>query len=206
MVCHFLIQGIFLTQGSNPCLPHCRQMLYHLSHQERSKGNPEEMPHTSDLNHHKGTTLPLIPPGVYTHTVLFLSDKYLTCFYTFHLNGNSFLQSQRARALSLTTGLAARIWGSLHCGPTSISGWKPKPHFKPLQAEAMEVTSSHLHGPPRSSSPLQPRSSRICSPADLRGPRPAPSMVPTPLPTTPSLPKAVPESQFLCLECENDYI
>ena len=29
--CHFLLQGIFLTQGSNPGLSHCRQMLYHLS-------------------------------------------------------------------------------------------------------------------------------------------------------------------------------
>ena len=31
--CHFLRQGIFLTQESNPGLPHCRQMLYRLSHQ-----------------------------------------------------------------------------------------------------------------------------------------------------------------------------
>ena len=31
--CHFLLQRIFLTQGSNPGLPYCRQMLYHLSHQ-----------------------------------------------------------------------------------------------------------------------------------------------------------------------------
>ena len=31
--CHFLLQGTFLTQGSNPGLPHCRQVLYHLSHQ-----------------------------------------------------------------------------------------------------------------------------------------------------------------------------
>ena len=31
--CHFLLQRIFLTQGSNPGLPHCRQMLYCLSHQ-----------------------------------------------------------------------------------------------------------------------------------------------------------------------------
>ena len=30
--CHSL-QGIFLTQGSNPDLPHCRQILYCLSHQ-----------------------------------------------------------------------------------------------------------------------------------------------------------------------------
>ena len=35
--CHFLLQGIFPTQGSNPGLSHCRQTLYHLSHQEVSK-------------------------------------------------------------------------------------------------------------------------------------------------------------------------
>ena len=32
--CHFLLQGIFLTQGSNPGLPHCRQTL----HQWNCKG------------------------------------------------------------------------------------------------------------------------------------------------------------------------
>ena len=32
--CHFLLQGIFPTQGLNPGLSHCRQTLYHLSHQE----------------------------------------------------------------------------------------------------------------------------------------------------------------------------
>ena len=32
----FKIQGIFPTQGSNPGLPHCRQILYQLSH----KGSP----------------------------------------------------------------------------------------------------------------------------------------------------------------------
>ena len=31
--CHSLLQGIFLTQGSNPGLLHCKQILYHLSHQ-----------------------------------------------------------------------------------------------------------------------------------------------------------------------------
>ena len=35
--CHFLLQRIFLTQGSNPGLLHCRQMLYHLSHQGSPK-------------------------------------------------------------------------------------------------------------------------------------------------------------------------
>ena len=31
--CHALLQGIFPIQGSNPGLPHCRQVLYLLSHQ-----------------------------------------------------------------------------------------------------------------------------------------------------------------------------
>ena len=31
-----LLQGLFPTQGSNPCLPHCRWILYQLSH----KGSP----------------------------------------------------------------------------------------------------------------------------------------------------------------------
>ena len=31
--CYFLLQGIFPTEGSNPGLLHCRQILYHLSHQ-----------------------------------------------------------------------------------------------------------------------------------------------------------------------------
>ena len=35
--CHFLLQGIFPTQGLNPGLLHCRQTLYHLSHQGSSK-------------------------------------------------------------------------------------------------------------------------------------------------------------------------
>ena len=35
--CYFLLQGIFPTQGSNPDLSHCRQTLYHLSHQGSPK-------------------------------------------------------------------------------------------------------------------------------------------------------------------------
>ena len=35
--CQVLLQGIFPTQGSNPGLPHCRQILYHMSHQGSSR-------------------------------------------------------------------------------------------------------------------------------------------------------------------------
>ena len=35
--CLSLLQGIFLTQGWNPGLPHCRQILYQLSYQGSPK-------------------------------------------------------------------------------------------------------------------------------------------------------------------------
>ena len=34
MGCRSLLLGIFLTQGLNPGLLHCRQIIYHLIHQE----------------------------------------------------------------------------------------------------------------------------------------------------------------------------
>ena len=40
-----LLQGIFRIQGSNPGLPHCRQLLYQLSHQgspQRLRGGPRK--------------------------------------------------------------------------------------------------------------------------------------------------------------------
>ena len=36
--CHALLQGIFPTQGLNPGLPHCRQILYHL----KPPGKPKD--------------------------------------------------------------------------------------------------------------------------------------------------------------------
>ena len=39
VVCHALLQGIFLTQGSNLDLLHYRQILYHLSPQGSPKGS-----------------------------------------------------------------------------------------------------------------------------------------------------------------------
>ena len=39
--CHFLLQGIFLTQGLNPGLRLHRQPLYQLSHQGRMDNNKD---------------------------------------------------------------------------------------------------------------------------------------------------------------------
>ena len=61
--------------------------------------------HISNLNCHKGTALWACPCG-YPHALYFI-------LLINRLHGNSLLQSQRARALSLTTGLVARIRLSL---------------------------------------------------------------------------------------------
>ena len=50
--CHSLLQGIFPIQGSNPGLLHCRQILYHQSHQ----GNPTRMQIS-----HNYTCIPSLP-------------------------------------------------------------------------------------------------------------------------------------------------
>ena len=42
-----LLQGIFPTQGLKPGLPHCRQILYQLSH----KGSPEAISSVQSLSH-----------------------------------------------------------------------------------------------------------------------------------------------------------
>ena len=57
--CHFLLQEIFLTQGSNPGLPHCWQTLYHLSHQGSStKGGKEDQSKPTLFSFHR-VSLPL---------------------------------------------------------------------------------------------------------------------------------------------------
>ena len=47
MGCHFLLQGIFPTQGLNPGLSYCRQTLYHLSHQGSLPGLPPKITNIS---------------------------------------------------------------------------------------------------------------------------------------------------------------
>ena len=61
--CHALLQGIFPTQGLNPCLPHCRRILYCLSYQ----GSP-----WLSLLHHKN----LSSQPHYSHQHI---NIYFTC-------------------------------------------------------------------------------------------------------------------------------
>ena len=60
--CHFLLQGIFLTQGLNPCLLWYRQILYRLSHQESPETPPssraEGLLSLHGLESNPGSSLP----------------------------------------------------------------------------------------------------------------------------------------------------
>ena len=56
---HSLLQGIFPTQGLNPGLPHCRQILYQVSHQ----GSPRIL-ECIDYPFSSGSSNPGIEPGV----------------------------------------------------------------------------------------------------------------------------------------------
>ena len=49
MDCHLLLREIFLTQESNPGLLHCRQTLYHLTHQGSPPGNLKSSPIVTGL-------------------------------------------------------------------------------------------------------------------------------------------------------------
>ena len=60
--------------------------------------------------------------SIHTYGTLSPPNKYLTCFITFCLCGNSFPQNQRTRVLSLTTGQVARMWCPHCCDPASVSG------------------------------------------------------------------------------------
>ena len=66
---HSLLQGIFPTKGSNPGLPHCRQIFYQLSHQ----GSPRILewvayPSPGDLHN----------PGIESRSLALQVDSLLT--------------------------------------------------------------------------------------------------------------------------------
>ena len=52
---HSLLQGIFLTQGSNLGLQHCRQILYHLNHREAYRYHKSHF-HTTHSGFPNGTS------------------------------------------------------------------------------------------------------------------------------------------------------
>ena len=66
-----LLQGIFPTQGLNPVLPHCRQILYQLSH----KGSPYYVDGPSSIK---------LTQGTYVVTYLEAAQTYLPILVYHH--------------------------------------------------------------------------------------------------------------------------
>ena len=115
------LQGIFPTQKSNPCLPHCRQILYQQSH----KGSPRILewvayPFSREYSRsRKQTRVFCIAGGFFTTE---LSGKPSHC-YTYSLQFSSVSQS------SLTL-----------CNPMDCS----TPGF-PVHHQLPELTQTHAH-------------------------------------------------------------
>ena len=81
-----LLQGIFPTQGSSPDLPHCRQIIYQLSHQRN--------PNASDERLHSASAKSLLNVALTTKD--FLQGFFMKALLPLHL-----LQCLRACQLQL---------------------------------------------------------------------------------------------------------
>ena len=108
MDCHFLLQGIFLTQGLNPGLPHYRQTLYRLSHQE------------SPRNGRRHNSLPsTVSPQTWGWGLEDTTARVLL---------SNFPSRFKSKLLHRWTGEAeeeAGLWGSVLCPVLScpVAGW-----------------------------------------------------------------------------------
>ena len=93
--CHVLLQGIFLTQGWSPCLPHWRHILYHLSHQGSPRilewvayPFPEELPNLGIKPESPTLQADSLPVELPPHYVLYImlnvwnSEMNKTCSLT----------------------------------------------------------------------------------------------------------------------------
>ena len=98
-------------------------------HRANQNDSPKETQEKGPIPN--GTQTPSLSPLVSIHTYLysFPPSKHFTCFSTLCLHGNSFLQSHRARVLSLTPGLVVRTRCSHRLDwPQSLArNWNPAP-------------------------------------------------------------------------------
>ena len=73
--CHLLLQGIFLTQGSNTGLLHCRQILHSLSHHRKTDLKPVPLS-TIHMTFGK-CSIHFIPPSIQLFTCYHKSWLYM---------------------------------------------------------------------------------------------------------------------------------
>ena len=103
--CHFLLQGIFVTQGLNPGLPHCRRILCHLSHQ----GSPRILEWVAYL-FSRGTSQPMDQTGV-----LCIAGRFFTSWAT----RETYIYSQSYDF----SGSYVQTWGLDHKERWALKNW-----------------------------------------------------------------------------------
>ena len=107
---HFLLQGIFLIQGSNLGLPHCRQIVYCLSYQ----GSPNQ------LYLYIYPLRPRSPSHPPTHLPLWNSKNTLSpCYFTHSPNADVVPTACKMQWWVLRTAVDMPEVGSAPHGPTS---------------------------------------------------------------------------------------
>ena len=79
VACHSLLQGIFLTQGSNLFLVHCRQILYLMSHQ----GSPSGGNNSQQTSQETVTLIAQATRSFVTKAILNLLFSFY--YFTFHI-------------------------------------------------------------------------------------------------------------------------
>ena len=148
--------------------------------------NPEETPHKSNSNYHEGATLsePTCVPVHYMYVFFLLINPLLVLLISIFV-GIFFLQSQQTRALSLTTGLVARIWFS-HCHHLiSVSGWEWKPpssHCRLRPPEVITITPNKIQNRGPFKSAIYAKMSIVPCVRPLSWPSPCHSSSPPTLP------------------------
>ena len=113
--CHVLLQRIFPNQGSNPSLPHCRQILYHRSHQ----GSPF-------------TTL----------NELYLYHKFPVGYFS-HPNERPNTNIVDTEAWKYTSHSLDQCFSNLH--QNHLQGWWLGSHLQSLRFSRCAVGPENLH-------------------------------------------------------------
>ena len=144
MGCHFLLQGIFRIQESNPGLPHCTQILYCLCHQES--------PSNHNLN-----KLHEVTCGVSSTSSIESMDAQVLNFYL-SLTNYTIQQDSADEYYGIKPTLDLALPPPPASLPSRLSkGWlMPKCCSSPTYTKLLSHTSAHA-GLRKFSSPLPPR-------------------------------------------------
>ena len=117
--CHSLLQGIFLTQGLNPGLLHCRQTLYCLSHQG-SHHIMSECIQKTDIKYFR----------------MFRSKK------SYRKTGSKSIKQEKSLAWTYRTGHSAWGWGDQGLPGSSHQRGGPRSKASPSPPRSLTILTS----------------------------------------------------------------